>query len=171
MNTTDTHYTTLGVGMNATEQEIKKAFRNKVKKYHPDINPTKEAEDKIRKITEAYEVLSDVEKRKSYDEELKRDNRTHFEEQSSSTQSNPYASYSKERDESDFEDWIKIYLKILRSMDNKKNTDKHGIFKEENITFDYIPYHSVDFSNKSFHSQSQYSFEEEQNIKLKIKKW
>lgn len=169
MNTIATHYTTLGVEMNATEQEIKKAFRNKVKKYHPDINPTKEAEEEIRKITEAYEVLSDVEKRKSYDEELKRDNRIHFEEQPSSTQSNPYTSYSKERDESDFEDWIKIYLKILRSMD-KKNTDKHGIFKEENITSDYMTYHFVDSSNKLFNAQSQYSFGEEQNIKQKILK-
>jgi len=82
-----------------------------VKKYHPDINPTKEAEDEIRKITEAYEILSNVEKRKSYDDELKRNNRIHFEEQPNSTQSNPYTSYSEERDESDFEDWIKIYLK------------------------------------------------------------
>ncbi len=62
------YYSLLGVSKNASQDEIKKAFRKLAVKYHPDKNPDdKEAEDKFKKITEAYDVLSDTEKRKIYD--------------------------------------------------------------------------------------------------------
>ncbi|MBR6647233.1 MAG: molecular chaperone DnaJ [Clostridia bacterium] len=63
------YYEVLGVQKTATEAELKKAFRSKAKKYHPDLNPdNKEAEAKFKEINEAYEVLSDQEKRARYDQ-------------------------------------------------------------------------------------------------------
>ena len=63
------YYKILGVERNASEAEIKKAFRKLAMKYHPDQNPgSKSAEDKFKEINEANEVLSDPEKRKRYDQ-------------------------------------------------------------------------------------------------------
>jgi len=63
------YYKILGVDRNADEKEIKRAYRRLARKYHPDLNPgDKEAEKKFKEINEAYEVLSDPEKRKRYDE-------------------------------------------------------------------------------------------------------
>jgi curved DNA-binding protein len=62
------YYKILGVDKNATGQEIKKAFRRKAKAYHPDHNPDNpNAEARFKEINEAYEVLSDAEKRRMYD--------------------------------------------------------------------------------------------------------
>jgi molecular chaperone DnaJ len=62
------YYDVLGVQKNASEQEIKKAFRNLAKKYHPDKNPNdKEAEEKFKEVNDAYETLSNGEKRSQYD--------------------------------------------------------------------------------------------------------
>src|SRR5881396_1910883 len=63
------YYVTLGVPKTATEEEIRSAFRKLARKYHPDVAKDKKAaEEKFKEINEAYEVLSDPEKRKKYDQ-------------------------------------------------------------------------------------------------------
>ena len=63
------YYEVLGIGKSASEDEIKKAYRQLAKKYHPDLNPDdKAAEAKFKEVNEAYEVLSDGDKRARYDQ-------------------------------------------------------------------------------------------------------
>ena len=62
------YYEILGVSKDASQDEIKSAFRKLAKKYHPDINKEKGAEEKFKEIGEAYSVLSDEQKRKQYDQ-------------------------------------------------------------------------------------------------------
>lgn len=62
------YYNILGIQKTADAAEIKKAYRKLARKYHPDVNPgDKASEEKFKEISEAYEILSDVEKRKQYD--------------------------------------------------------------------------------------------------------
>ena len=61
-------YETLEISQNASQEEIKKSYRRLARKYHPDINKEKDAEEKFKEINAAYEILSDEKKRKQYDQ-------------------------------------------------------------------------------------------------------
>ena len=61
------YYDVLGVGKDADDKELKKAFRSLARKYHPDKNDSPDADEKFKEIQEAYAVLSDTEKRRNYD--------------------------------------------------------------------------------------------------------
>jgi len=60
-------YETLGLSDNASESEIKKAYRKLARQYHPDVNKDPSAEEKFKEINAAYEVLSDKDKKAQYD--------------------------------------------------------------------------------------------------------
>lgn len=66
------HYAKLGVSPDATADLIKAAYRKKVTQYHPDKNPSPDAAVRFREVQEAYEALSDTERRMAYDEHRKR---------------------------------------------------------------------------------------------------
>ena len=67
MTTKTDFYETLGVARNATPEDIKKAYRKLAFQYHPDRNKDAGASDRFKEISEAYQVLSDPERRASYD--------------------------------------------------------------------------------------------------------
>ncbi len=67
MSTKADYYATLGVDRKASEAEIKQAFRNLARKYHPDVNKDADAEARFKEINEAYETLRDPQKRRAYD--------------------------------------------------------------------------------------------------------
>lgn len=62
------YYDILGIKKDASDDEIKKAYRKLSKQYHPDLNKEKEAEEKFKEVNEAYQVLSDQQKRSAYDQ-------------------------------------------------------------------------------------------------------
>lgn len=62
------YYEVLGIAKDSSKEDIKKAYRKLVKKYHPDVNKASDAEEKFKEVQEAYEVLSDDSKRSAYDQ-------------------------------------------------------------------------------------------------------
>ena len=66
------HYTTLGLSSAATLADVKKAFRQQASFWHPDKNPSPQAPARFRAVQQAYEVLSDADKRQAYDDNRRR---------------------------------------------------------------------------------------------------
>ena len=65
---TKDYYETLGIGKDASREQIKKAYKKLAKKYHPDLNKDSDAEKKFKELSEAAAVLSDPQKRQQYDQ-------------------------------------------------------------------------------------------------------
>ena len=100
-------YEILNVPPTASQEEIKSAFKVLARKYHPDMNIGKEDTTiKMQEITKAYNVLSDINKRRDYD--IKINNH--------SVSEKVYRSYNSSREdfEKDFDDWIDEYLRKMR---------------------------------------------------------
>ena len=92
------YYKILNVSRAAKDDEIKKSYRKLARKYHPDLNPNnKEAEEKFKSISEAYEVLSDKEKRATYDA-------GGFDPNSQGFQQGPYYTHTQSGDTSRYRD-------------------------------------------------------------------
>lgn len=92
------YYEILGVEKNAKASEIKLKYRKLAMKYHPDKNPNdKEAEEKFKKISEAYEVIGNEEKRKEYDKKLNKsfENKDFGKFENNKNQNNDKKSYSE----------------------------------------------------------------------------
>ena len=111
------YYKILGISKNATENDIKKAYRKLARKYHPDLNPNdKEAEKKFKEINEANEVLSNAENRKKYDEygehwqHAEEYEKAKQQEQYQRSTGNAYGGYSEE----DFSDFLVLCLEDKR---------------------------------------------------------
>ncbi len=109
----ENYYERLGLSMNATQEEIVASYHRLAKKYHPDLNPNEDTESIMKKINEAYDILSDLEKRKEYDKTLNKKNQE-------PTNNNAYKSYTKTREESesDLDNWLKDYLNSRRHLAN-----------------------------------------------------
>lgn len=129
------YYQILNISQNATQEEIKKAFRTLAKQYHPDVNSNPNANEIMQQITEAYEVLSDVEKRKQYDKKLGNIPKA-------SQNTSVYSSYTKTKSESeaDFEEWLNIYLYNIRNRYNINKLDDLEKLEMLNDIFGTINY-------------------------------
>src|SRR6478735_4123612 len=103
------YYKALGVDKNATQEDIKKAYRKLARQYHPDLNPNdKEAHKKFQQLNEANEVLNDPEKRKKYDQYGKDwQHAEQFEQARQSQQQHPRnETFSGDFNESEFSDFF-----------------------------------------------------------------
>ena len=119
-------YELLGISMDSTKQEIKTAYREMVKKYHPDVNKSEDSNKIIRSLNEAKEVLLDDEKRKEYDKLL---NDIKYSKQFSKEKDETYTAKTEEYKENYYENYVtkwqffinyisngidKVWLKILK---------------------------------------------------------
>jgi molecular chaperone DnaJ len=117
---TKDYYKILGVSRNATEKDIKKAYRQLARKYHPDVNPgNKSAEAKFKEINEAHEVLSNAQNRKKYDKYG--DQWQHADEFEKAAQSSPWGSakqrtYTRSFDFGDLGDLGSIFENLYGGM-------------------------------------------------------
>lgn len=117
-------YQVLGVSENANEQEIKKAYRELAKKYHPDLNPKDaNAEQKFKEIVDAYEILSDAQKRQEWESTVRH-------KKVSSAKKNKTSSFTNS-----FEEFFGFYpdedgkAKVKVSQENSNPIDVSAMFE------------------------------------------
>ncbi len=116
------YYKILGISAKSDEEEIKKAYRKLAKKWHPDKNQgDKTAEEKFKEISEAYDVLSDVLKRKKFDDFVKASQQRRTYSYSNKT------NYTQTEYETEFSDFFKQFFK------NKNKRKKRSYFKGDDI--------------------------------------
>lgn len=137
------HYDTLGVSKTASQEDIKNAYKNLVKKYHPDIYPGDKsfAEKKIKEINVAYEILSIPETRKEYDIEINPEytapSYNYTPPKYNSPSSYSYENYYRNKNDSDFGDYYKRYTDYHRSKTPNSNynqgNDFHNTFSNNII--------------------------------------
>lgn len=122
----DNLYSVLGVTKNATEAEIKKAFRTLSKKYHPDMNPgDRKAEERFQKVSEAYSVLQDPRKRKEYDKKLEERERGAFRKNADNSESS-----HQRGSEINFGDMERQFARFFGFQPSSTGSNGEGIQKE-----------------------------------------
>lgn len=160
MNNKD-FYKVLGLDKNASQDDIKKAYRNLSKKYHPDINKSEEAIQKYKDVQEAYETLSNKEKRKNYDSLNSNSFDNIF------NQTNDY--YSSIFGNKDYADILNNYEKIFNNTNNYSNTVREDVNIEYLIPLDYVINGgkvTITYDNKSYEVIIPKEIKENQKIKL-----
>lgn len=128
------YYKILNISISANGDEIKKAFRNLAKKYHPDRNPdNKEALAKFQEINEAYEVLSNEESRKKYDNQRSGFNKNNKEATNKNSKTNSNNSNKKYQDKGESIENLNKYFESFFGFDaNSNNINKDKLKKEKN---------------------------------------
>lgn len=125
-----THYDTLGISKNATEKEIKEAYKKLIKKYHPDVYPGDKsfAEKKTQEINHAYDILSNEEAKRNYDIEIS-PSYDYTPPKYTNPESYSYKNYYSENSSSDFENY-KRYADYHRSKVPNSNYNVHDEFSD-----------------------------------------
>ncbi|CAA9986503.1 DnaJ protein, putative [Plasmodium knowlesi strain H] len=128
-------YTVLGLSRNATTNEIKKQFRLLAKKYHPDINPSPDAKQKMASITAAYELLSDPKKKEFYDKTGMTDDMNYDGHGSSGSASNFEGAFSGFGDASFM---FTDFAEMFSNMAGSKTTSTRGEDIQTEITLKFM---------------------------------
>lgn len=129
------YYSTLKVTQNASQEEIKKAYRKLARKYHPDINKESGAEDKFKEINEAYGVLGDEVSRNKYDAKLNNNfTSTASNNSKASRKKTSYGPIEFNNIEKSFEDFFgfnpKTKEKVLKKEKKKNPLDTTDMFEK-----------------------------------------
>lgn len=173
-----TYYEILGVSCDATVQEIKKAYRDKGKMYHPDvyIRKSKEEQDRflevMKKLNEAYHVLSDLQLREQYDNKLKQENR-YYKVKTEARQSSyhTYDGYQvgNGNTEDDFDELLSAYIRSIKNQNFING--QINILDLINIFYDEVEQlHNIFNTNGRRRGSSDSEFYDKENVIKKTKK-
>ena len=140
----DDPYKTLGVKMDASQEEIQKAYRRRAKKLHPDLNPgDSHAEEQFKEVSAAYDLLSDPEKRTRYDRGeidvsgAERPERRYYRDFGERRAGNPYASNAGFADFSDFADADDI-MSAFFGRSGQRNRNRRGSDARYSLDVDFL---------------------------------